>query len=152
MAHVTLTEHIDAPIERVFEMFIDVGRWPEWMAQATEIKDITGPLDEVGTRIHTVSSMLGRTMESWEEIVEADRPRLWKVRTEGSGMKGTATYRLTPAARGTDIAVEADYELSAGFLGHIADRLFLEKTLERQMRHAGENLKALIESEVPVPA
>jgi uncharacterized membrane protein len=151
MAHVTLTEHVDAPVERVFEMFIDVGRWPEWMPNATEIKEITGPLDMVGTKIHTVSGFLGRTMESWEEVVEADRPRLWKIRTEASGMKGTATYRLTPVARGTDVAVEADYELSAGFLGHIADRLFLEKTMERQMRHAGENLKALIEAEVSVP-
>jgi uncharacterized membrane protein len=152
MAHVKLTEHVDAPIERVFEMFIDVKRWPEWMPNATEIKEITGPLDKAGTKIRSVSGFLGRKLETRDEIVEAERPRLWKLASEGGGFKGTATYRLTSTDQGTDVLVEADYELPAGFLGHVADRLFMEKTMERQMRHAAENLKALIEAEVRVPA
>ncbi len=152
MAHVTITEHVEAPIERVFEMFTDVKRWPEWMPGGVEIKEITGPLDKAGTKVHEVSRFLGRTMESWDEVVEAERPRLWKLKTQSGGMKGSATYRLIPVGQGTDIVVEADYELPAGFLGHIADRLFLEKAMERQMRHAGENVKALIEAEVQVPA
>ena len=67
-------------------------------------------------------------------------------------MKSVATYRLTPVGEGTDVTVEADYELPAGFLGHIADRLFIEKAMERQMRHGFENFKALAEAQVPVPA
>jgi uncharacterized membrane protein len=48
--------------------------------------------------------------------------------------------------------MEVDYEVPAGFLGHIADRLFLEKAMERQMRHTAENFKALAEAKVPALA
>lgn len=151
MAHVTITEHVEAPIERVFDLFIDVKRWPEFMPGGTEIKQVTGPVDTVGSKILTSTLFMGRKMESWDEIVEVARPRLLKMQSEGSGFKGTTTYRLTPAGQGTDLVVESDYEVPMGFLGHVADRLFLEKAMERQMRHAGENMKALLEAEVPVP-
>jgi uncharacterized membrane protein len=67
-------------------------------------------------------------------------------------MKSEAWYRMTPAGEGTDVEMEVDYEVPAGFLGHIADRLFLEKAMERQMRHTAENFKALAEAKVPALA
>jgi uncharacterized membrane protein len=152
MAHIRLTEHIGAPIEDVFELFIDAKRWPEWMAGSTEVKEITGPPDQVGTRIRDVSTFMGRQMESWTEVIEVERPRLYRLATEGAGMKGRGTFRLVPAGEGTDVEVETEYELPAGFLGHIADRLFLEKAMERQTRHSAENFKALAEAKVAVPA
>lgn len=151
MAHVKWTEHIDAPIEDVFELFIDVRRWPEFMPGGAEVKEVTGPLDTVGTKVHTTMHFMGRKMESWDEVVEVERPRLLKLDSK-EPMKGTATYRMTPAGEGTDVEMEGDYELPAGFLGHIADRLFLEKAMERQMRHAVENFKALAEAKVPALA
>jgi len=152
MAHVKVTEHVEAPIERVFDLFIDAKRWPEFMPGGIEVKEVTGPLDKAGTRIREASKFMGRTFESWDEIVEIERPRMVKMTMEGSGFKGTATYRLTPAGKGTDVVVESDYEMGAGFLSHIADRLFLERAMERQMRHAGENMKAILEAEALVPA
>jgi coenzyme Q-binding protein COQ10 len=152
MAHLKLTEHIEAPIEDVFELFIDAKRWPEWFAGGTEVKEITGPPDQVGTRIRDVSTFMGRQMESWTEVVEVERPHLYRMATEGAGLKGTGTFRLTPAGQGTDVHVENEYELPAGFLGGIADRLFIEKAMERQLRHSAENFKALAEAKVAVPA
>jgi uncharacterized membrane protein len=150
MAHVKLTEHIKAPTEDVFALFIDVKRWPEFMPSG-EILEVTGPLDEVGTRIRSAMQFLGRKMEGWDEVIEVERPHLLKFAAE-EPMKYVATYQMTPAGEGSDVVVETDYELPAGFLGHIADRLFIEKAMERQMRHALENFKALVEAKVPVPA
>jgi uncharacterized membrane protein len=153
MAHMKLTDHIDAPIEDVFELMMDAKRWPEWMAGGSEVKEITGPLDQVGTRIRDISTFLGRKMESWTEVVAVERPHLYKLASEMAGMKGTGTYRLTPGTgHGTDAEYETEYEVPAGFLGHMADRLFLEKAMERQMRHSAENFKALAEAKVAVPA
>jgi uncharacterized membrane protein len=68
-------------------------------------------------------------------------------------MRYVATYRMTPATgHGTDVEVETEYDVPAGFLGVVADRLFIEKAIERQMRHATENFKALAEAKVAVPA
>lgn len=150
MAHVKLTEHIEAPTEDVFELFIDVKRWPEFMPSG-EVKEVTGPLDKVGTRIRSVMQLLGRKMEGWDEVVEVERPHLLKLAAE-EPMKYVAAYRMNPAGQETDVVVEVDYELPAGFLGHIADRVFVEKGMERQMRHALENFKALAEVKKPVLA
>ena len=152
MAQVKMTEHLDAPIEQVFDLLIDAKRWPEWMSGGMEIKEIVGPLDRAGTRIHEASRFLGQKFESWSEIVEVERPRLLKLAGESAGMKFTGTFQLTPAGQGTDVVAESEYELPAGFLGHIADRLFLEKAMERDGRHNLENFKALVEAKVPVRA
>jgi uncharacterized membrane protein len=146
-----MTSHFDAPIERVWELGTDFMRYPEWNVSYPEVKEVTGPVDEVGTRILSVTKVLGRRMEGWGEIVEVDKPRLLKtIGSSNEGGKLTILYRLTPAGEGTDFEVESEYDLPAGFLGHIADKLFVEKAVERDLRHSIENFKALVEAKQPI--
>lgn len=152
MRHLRFTEHFDAPIDRVFELGSDFKRYPEWNVNYTQIKEVTGPPDKVGTKIVGVMKVLGRQMEGSGEIVEVDRPRLLKI--SGTGPEGgtvVTTYRLTPAGTGTDLEAEFDYELPAGILGQIADKLFMERAVERDLRHSMENFKALLETQVALP-
>lgn len=151
MTTVRIKEHIDAPIERVFELVTDYARYPDWNPLYVEVKEVRGPVDKVGTRIHAVMRLLGHRMEGWSEIVEIDPPTYVKFEgTSTEGGKLTLIDRLTRAGTGTDVETESEYELPAGFLGHIADKLFVERTVERQLRHAGENFKALAETKTPV--
>jgi uncharacterized membrane protein len=142
--------HFDAPIDRVFELGSDFARYPEWNTSYSEINEVTGPA-KIGTRIHGVTKVLGRRMEGWGEVVEIDPPRLLKI--AGSGLEGgsvSTTYRFMPSGDGTDYEFESQYELPAGFLGQIADKLFVEKAVERDLRHSLENFKALVEARKPV--
>ena len=151
MTTVRMTTHFDAPIERVFELGIDFHRYPEWNVSFPEVLEITGPTDRVGTRIRHITKVLGRRMEGWAEIVEIDRPLCLKM--TGSALEGgkvILTYRLTPKGSGTDLEFVSEYEPPAGFLGHIADKLFVEKAVERDLRHSIENFKALVETKEPV--
>jgi uncharacterized membrane protein len=151
MTTVRTRTYFDAPIERVFELGIDFQRYPEWNVSFPEVLEITGPTNKVGTKIRSVTKILGRRMEGWAEIVEIDQPRYLKM--TGSALEGgklTLTYRLTPKGSGTDLEFVSEYELPAGFLGHIADRLFVEKAVERDLRHSIENFKALVETKQPV--
>jgi uncharacterized membrane protein len=151
MKQLRMTAQFDAPIERVFQLGTDFKRYPEWNVSYTEVKEVTGPPDQVGTKVYAVMQILGRKMEGWGEIVEIDPPRLLKI--AGSSTQGgtvTTTYRFTPVGSGTDVVLEADYELPAGILGQIADKLFLEKAIERNVRHSLENFKALVETKQPV--
>jgi uncharacterized membrane protein len=152
MAHLTMTQHLEAPIERVFDLYIDVQRWPEWMPGLLEIKEVTGPLDRAGSKVREISRWLGRTMDSWDEVVEAERPHLVKMSSQLEGAKTTMTLRLTPGGKGTEAEIEFDYAMPAGFFSQIADRLFVEKAAQRTSRHALENFKALVEAEALVPA
>jgi uncharacterized membrane protein len=153
MTHLRTTAHYEAPIERVFALGTDFARYPEWNVTYTEIKEIVGPPDKVGTRIHAVMRFLGRTMEGWGELVEIEPPRMFRLSgTSGEGGKLDVVYRLTPVGTGTEFVVEADYELPAGIVGKIADKLFIERAVERDIRHSTENFRAFVEVKEPVLA
>lgn len=153
MTHLQIKAQYDAPIERVFGLMTDFARYPEWNVTYTEIKEVVGPPDKVGTRIHSVMRFLGRTMEGWGEIVEIDPPKL--LRTTGTSTQGGKLeqfLRLTPIGTGTEVVLEVDYELPAGIFGKVADKLFVERAVERDLRHSIENFKAFIEVKEPVLA
>jgi hypothetical protein len=45
------------------------------------------------------------------------------------------------------MTVDLDYELPGGFLGGVADKVFAERAMVRDVRHSSENFKALVEQE-----
>jgi uncharacterized membrane protein len=152
MAHLLLTAHFEAPIEHVFELAADYKRYPEWSVSHEEMREVVGPPDQVGTRFHGVMTFLGRKMEGWGEVTEVDQPRLLKTVGTGSGGSVTTIYRFMPAATGTDAELSIDYELPAGLFGKVADKVFIQRAVERDMRHSMENFKAFVEAKVPLPA
>ena len=65
------------------------------------------------------------------------------------GGRARYTVRDEAAGTGTDGTFVMEYELPGGPIGDLANELFMERALERQMRHSNENLKALCEAQVP---
>jgi uncharacterized membrane protein len=153
MGHVQQTGHIDAPPDKAFALAIDATRIPEWNSSVVEVKDITGSLDQVGASYVSVLRLGGRRLESRFEVSRAEQPRLLEFTgTAPGGGQATATNRFEPAGGGTDLAIEVEYELPGGFVGGVADKLFVERAIERDVKHSVENFKAICEAEVRVPA
>ena len=153
MTHVRTSAHLDAPIDRVFELATDFRRYPEWNVNYVEVTEVVGPAHKVGTRIVATMKLLDRKLEGWAEIVEIDQPTFLKLSgTSKEGGKLTVEYRFTPVGLTTDVVAEIEYELPAGPFGKVLDRLFIERTVERDLRHSMENFKALVEAAVPVLA
>lgn len=149
MGHVVHHIHIDAPPERVFELAIQIERLPEWQANLVEVRDVAGPGDRIGTSWTAVLKIAGRKLESRWEITRAERPtRLESSGTAPGGGRATMVNRFEPAADGTDSSIEIDYELPGGFVGDVADKLFVERSVERDTRHSAENFKAICEAGV----
>ena len=150
MTHIQLTEHFKAPIDRVFELGIDFKRYPEWNAFFSEIKEVKGLPDKVGTKVFGTMKFLGRPIDGVTEIVEIDKPRLIKfVGTSPQGGSIKSFYKLTPVGTGTDLTIEFEYELPSQFYT-IFEKPFVEKTVERELRHTLENFKAFLEVKLPV--
>jgi uncharacterized protein YndB with AHSA1/START domain len=151
MGRFTITPHFEAPIEGVFEMSADPLRIPEWVPTVFEVKDATpGPMT-VGSTYTAVTKVLGRHVDIRYEITEFEPPRLLAVvGTAPNGGRVLLRTRLSPATRGTDAEIEVDYDLPIGFLGEIADKLFVEQAMERDMRHGVENFRSLVERRVPL--
>lgn len=88
---------IDAPPERVFDLWVDVARMPQWTEGLTRITDLTGPPGEAGTRY---TAWFGRS-RAGVEIIAADRPRhvAWAIRF--GPLVAEIDCRFEPQAAGT---------------------------------------------------
>jgi uncharacterized protein YndB with AHSA1/START domain len=139
---------ISAPPERVWEILTDPERLPQYSATIIEVSDATGPLDQVGARYRGVAKVYGRRIEgTWETTEVVPMRRIVQRGSAAGGGAATVIGTLEPTDRGTTRAVvEIDYQLPAGFLGEIANKLFIERSVERDVRHTNENLKALAEA------
>ena len=153
MGHVRQMGHVDAPPDRVFALTIDATRDPEWNSSVVEVKDVTGLLDSVGASYTAILKLGGRPLETRWEVTKVEKPRLIEQRASSSaGGSATSTTTFEPAGDGTDLTVEVDYELPGGFVGGVADKLFVERAIERDVKHSIENFKAICEAEATVPA
>ncbi|MGH2380337.1 MAG: SRPBCC family protein [Candidatus Limnocylindria bacterium] len=153
MGHVLQSGHIDAPPEKAFAMAIDATRIAEWNSSVVETKDITGSLDRVGASYVAILKLGGRRVEGRWEVSKVEKPGLLEITgTAPGGGRATATNRFEPAGAGTDVTIEIDYDLPGGFVGGMADKLFVERAIDRDVKHSVENFKAICETEVRVPA
>jgi uncharacterized membrane protein len=144
-----LSEHIDAPIDQVWEITASCERLPEWNVTIVEVKDCQGRLDRIGARATTIVRVFGRRIEGTQETTKADKPHSYAVKATGAGgAKATLDQTFTEAGGGTDIGVDIEYELPMGLFAGVAEKL-LGGSIERDLRHSMENFKALCESTIP---
>jgi uncharacterized membrane protein len=150
MGHIQLSQHIDAPIDHVWDMGASCERLPEWNVNIVEVKDCPGPLDGVGARVTTVVRVFGRKIEGSQETTKVDKPRAYTLELVGAGgAKATVNGTYAEAeGGGTDATVDLEYDLPMGLFAGVAQKL-LGGSIERDFRHSMENFKALCEATVP---
>jgi uncharacterized membrane protein len=149
MGHVRLSEHINAPIDHVWEIAASCERLPEWNTSIIEVKDCPDRLDLVGARVTVLGRLLGRRIEGTQETTRADKPHALAIKISGAGgLTATSDISLAESGGGTDATIDVEYELPMGIFVGIAERL-LGGAVERDVRHSNENFKALCEATVP---
>ncbi len=149
MGHVRFSEHIDAPIDHVWEIGASCERLPEWNVTIVEVKDCQGRLDRVGARVTTVARVFGRKIDGSQETTMADKPRAFTLKLVGAGgAKATVNGTYAEARGGTDATVELEYDMPMGMFAGVAEKL-LGGSIERDLRHSMENFKDLCESTIP---
>jgi uncharacterized protein YndB with AHSA1/START domain len=149
MGHISRTIHVEATPEQVFDLFANPERLPEWQVPATEVKDITGTPGTVGYGWISVTTFAGRKMEAPMNVTAVERPRFVEAKTTGS-MTARVRMRLEPAAGGTDVTAESEYEMPLGFIGDAANKLFLERSMAESWDKSLAKFKALVEAEAAV--
>ena len=148
MGHISRTIHVEATPEQVFDLITNPERFREWQVPASEVKDITGTPGTVGFGWTTATTFAGRKMEAHMRITAVERPRSFEVKGTGSGT-ATLRGRFEPAAGGTDVTIENEYEMPLGFIGEAANKLFVEKSFAESWDKSLAKLKALVEAEAP---
>jgi uncharacterized protein YndB with AHSA1/START domain len=128
---------IDAPPERVFDAFMDLGRMHEWVGGVTGVSDVTGPVDQAGTR-YTVHF---GPMASPTQILEVERPRHVRTRFGNLLLKGESTATFEPEAGGTRLTQQ--YR-TRGIVSAIMARVFATGSHKGSFRGELETLRDLI--------
>ncbi len=155
MAHVFVSGHSPLPAQRHWNIATDLKRLPQWHTGVVETRDVIATPGQLGTTATLMLKGPDRVHEVHVEVVESDEPHLWKnVGHEvGGGMSYTSISRYTPTPDGgCDWEWEQEIDPPKGLIGAFADRLFLQRYIERQMQQSAENLGALTEAEALQPA
>lgn len=140
MANFRMTVEIDAPRERVFDMWIDLDRMTEWVGGVTAVTDVTGPVDRAGTR-YTVR--FGR-MSSPTEVLVAERPSRFRTRFGNRILRGEAETTFEDVEGRTRLV--EDFEIQ-GFIPNIAARLFGTGSYKGSFQGELNAFKAIVERE-----
>jgi uncharacterized protein YndB with AHSA1/START domain len=112
-----LTAYAAAPPERVFDLWIDLDRMKEWVGGVTRVTDVSGPVDQAGTRYVTWFG----PMKSPTVVLEADRPRRLSTHFGNWLLRGTNTTTFEPEGEGTRITEVMQTE---GWVSAVTSRLF----------------------------
>jgi uncharacterized membrane protein len=149
VGRVTETTVIEAPVERVYQLWTDVESMPKWFPRATHISDVTGPLDEVGSK-YTVNFTNSPPSPSEIVLVEPNRRHDHKFSPRYNGYC-TVTFEPIDGGK-TRFSLDATYRVPGGFLGDIFDKLLVHRIAEPRMAAEVPAFKTFVESEMKAPA
>jgi uncharacterized protein YndB with AHSA1/START domain len=112
MATVTVSNEIDAPVERVFRTFADVERGPEHVSGIKRLEMLTpGPV-RVGTRWLETREVMGRLDTVEMEVTAFERNRMYTITHHKGGVRIDTTFWFEPSGDRTKVTVE--FDLDAG--------------------------------------
>jgi uncharacterized protein YndB with AHSA1/START domain len=144
------SHHIDAPPEVVWQFVWDATRRPEWEVGVIAVKDVVGPLDQVGGRWTEVRrGPFGITQEGTVIVTKVDPLHSFEVQREGEGDESTVTHTVTPENGGTRKTTESLFKFPGGVFGRIAEKVFAQGFIKRHSNRCEENVKALAEGRYP---
>ena len=146
MAHVEQETIIDAPVGAVFRKLMEPETATAWLVNLEDVRNVTG--HDVGSSYDWTFNMVGRLSFKGKNVFTDIIPNE-RVRYESSGGITSAwDWQLTPTPDGgTSVHVTVDYTVPGSVLGALADKLFIERQNEKDLRQSLGNLKRLLESE-----
>jgi len=151
MGHIHTEVHWDAPVERVFDVAVDLTLMPKVMTSVKDVTDLRGAGGEVGSTCRFHSTFLGRTMAGMVQVLEVERPRLFTtLTTYDSGPKVTWTQHFTASSAGTDEVDDVEYELPPGITAALLGPV-VRRQLERAMRKSVGPFSELLTMRPPSP-
>lgn len=106
MPGITVASHVDAPIERVFEAYIDLPNAPSIVGAIRQVELLTPLPVGVGTRFRETRIMMGREATEEMTIAEFEPPRRFVFTAQSYGMDYTTTFRFAPEGVGTTVTCE----------------------------------------------
>jgi uncharacterized protein YndB with AHSA1/START domain len=148
MSTVQAEIEIDAPVERVWETIMDPSRLGDWVTIHKSVKNVSeSPLRE-GATMDQAMHVRGLTFRVHWQLVSVSAPH--EAQWEGGGpahSKALIRYELSSAGDDrTKFRYTNEFQPPGGRLGHVASRMIVGATSEREANNSLSKLKTLLES------
>ncbi len=111
MATIEKTAKLDAPVDRIFNLLADLGRWPEWVPPLTNVANVSGA--GVGAT-YDWKFKLGPlpTFSGTGEVIEFAPNERFGVQTQG--VPSTWLFTLSEQGNQVDISMTVEYDIPGG--------------------------------------
>jgi uncharacterized membrane protein len=129
---------IQAPAERVWEVFSDVARWPEWTPTVDEVERLDEGRIHLGARTRLRQPRLPVAIWEVTELVEGE---YFEWASRAPGLKTTGGHRVISTPEGT---VATATIIQEGPLGWVFGKLYSRLT-KRYIALETESLKKVSE-------
>lgn len=147
MGYAHLTEHIDAPPQAVFDVAAEAERLPQWLTLITSVDPHAERLDHEGAAFDADMKPGGRQLHVQWQVTEATAPNHVHLQGEaGEDGSASAVFAFGLWEAGTEVTVEIDWRLPGGFLHEVTDKLFVERSIARELKHWLGNLRDIVEN------
>ncbi|MGZ4273664.1 MAG: type II toxin-antitoxin system RatA family toxin [Candidatus Limnocylindria bacterium] len=138
--------HVDAPLERIFPLAVDVEEWPERLPHYRYVRRL--PADS-GERRFAMGARRGPIPVRWEAIQRPlpDERRIEFTHTGGVTRGMQVAWRFEPTGIGWDVSIEHELELSWPLIGGFAaERVIGPQFVEAIARRTLSRVKELAEA------
>jgi carbon monoxide dehydrogenase subunit G len=115
----TVSRHVDAPPERVWEVLTDLERAPDVVRAIESVEVHTGTGFGVGTRWTETRTMMGRTARETMEVTAFAPLRSYVVEAISGATRYRSEFGVAPDGRGTTLTMTFDAQPS-GLVGKLA--------------------------------
>jgi len=144
MVKVEVSVVINRPVEEVFAFVTRIENWNQWDAQLAEVKKTSeGPVG-VGTTWQEARHLMGRRMESTNEITEYEPNRKLSFKSTSGPFPVEGGYTFESVEGGTKFTVKGQAE-TGGFF-KLADPV-VRRAVKGQLETINANLKELLEAQ-----
>jgi uncharacterized protein YndB with AHSA1/START domain len=146
MGRYTFVVDINAPRDRVFDLWVDLDRAPEWIEGLSRITDVSGPTDQAGTSyvVH-----FGKWSTSTTTILEAERPRFIRSRFGNWLLRGEQSVQLEEIDSRTRLTQTFT---TNGIIPAIVARIFASGSYKGSFRGELQTFKEMCEREAATKA
>jgi uncharacterized protein YndB with AHSA1/START domain len=115
---------IERPVEEVFDYVSDPLNFPAWNSAVQSVEQTSAGADGIGATYRMERDLPGGRAENGLEVVDAERPTLFVIRTTSGPTPFLYRYVLKGEGSATELGLAAEVELGglAGALGPLASR------------------------------
>ena len=145
MPRIEKTININAPVEKVFEFFIEPMHLLEIWPSLMEVKDVKKSPNGDVISWQWVYKMAGMRFKGISEITEYVPNQRWGMKTKGGGIESTHLHTFQSEAGGTKMTLDIDFTVPIPLLGRLAEG-FIVKLNEQEAESFYSNLKARMEA------